>query len=118
MIVGLFESGRKHPAACSLPSLIISAPSWSGAGSKKILRIRNVEGLASIITPVDAISPSFVLRSNTISAPVLLRDISAAAEATAAIAAVALSSRSPVMPMNDRSAPLPPIFSSAERGSG
>ena len=109
-------SGRSAPAARSISSRMMIAPSWSGAFGAKIVRIRSADTSAWIMTPVSATSSSPVSRSRTISAPWPSADICAAAWATSsATCSTARRSAGEKSQLND---PTRPMRSSARRSSG
>ena len=78
--------GKKQPAASIIPSLIITAPSWSGVFGKNMFPNIAVEGMQLSIVPVAICSPSFVFLSQIISAPVLVEERLAAESHIASIA--------------------------------
>ena len=68
-----------HAAAVMRSSRMIIAPSCSGVFGSNMFSISCDEISASTTVPDSMISPSFVDRSSTISAPIFLRDISLSA---------------------------------------
>ena len=78
--------GKKQPAASIIPSLIITAPSWSGVFGKNMFPNIAVDGMQLSIVPVAICSPSFVFLSQIISAPVLVEERLAAESHIASIA--------------------------------
>ena len=78
--------------------------------------ISSADGAASTMVPVEMISPRRSRRSNTMSAPVLVRDISAQAE-TVAVIMLSTSSGASAGTISRLKLPLP-ICSSRRRSSG
>ena len=78
--------------------------------------ISSADGAASTMVPVEMISPRRSRRSNTMSAPVLVRDISAQAE-TVAVIMLSTSSGASAGTTTRLKLPLP-ICSSRRRSSG
>ena len=111
-------SGREQPAAAMRLSRMIMAPSCSAALLKKMFLMRLCEITASTCTPVFMMSPSLVVRSMTISAPVRSRAMSLAAMQMLSMARVVSATSFGSVKLRMERSGSPPTFSSAARSSG
>ena len=105
-----------QPAAASLPSRIMAAPSCSGALTKNMFRSSSLVTSAFTMVPVAICSLRLIARSKTISAPVRDSDMEAQAR-TVWFTTDSKVSGAELPPRKNMNRPLP-MRSSRRRSSG